>query len=123
MTTLQKRQRSLAKHLEKVQKTPAGFELFIAIHDFVEEVEAHPGLPKLALPSKYSQLKQVHQGLKDTKGHSDSDLGHERYMVIQDLIRIKKKEVSDSNPIWKKRELFRSLSAEVYAVLSASVAE
>lgn len=113
-----KKKADLGAKLEKVVNTPAGFDFYIALHDFVEQVEAHPARAAAVLPAKYTQLKEVHQGIKDTSIKSKEDLGHDRYMVIQDLLRIRNRETSDSNPIWKKREMFRSLSVEVYKIVS-----
>lgn len=113
----------IGKRLDRVAKTPAGFELFVAIHDFVERFEAHASFSRLTLPSKYRYLKEVHQGIKDTGAKPEGDLGHERYMIVQDLIRIKQKDVSDSNPLWKKREALRAVSADVYEILNDFLAE
>jgi hypothetical protein len=117
MKPIAKKTGTLKKKLQKVIETPAGFAFFVAIHDFVEHIELYAS--SAGLPVKYSQLKQIHQGIKDTKVHSEKDLGHERYMTIQDLTRIQKQELSDSNPLWKKREVLRSLSVEVYERIEA----
>jgi hypothetical protein len=61
----------------------------------------------------------VHQGIRDLDAAKAGDLGHERYMTIQDLMRIRKNEVSDNNPLWKKRDLLRRLSNDVYEILIA----
>jgi len=70
------------------------------------------------LPAKYAYLKQIYQGLEDVNTKTDKDLGHARYMTVRDLTRIKREEVSDSNFFWRKRELFRKVTGEVYEVLS-----
>jgi len=38
--------------------------------------------------------------------------------VLGELNRIKNKDVSESNSFWKKRELFRKLTGEIYERLS-----
>jgi len=119
----------LEKKFQKVIKTPAGFDFFVAIHDFVEHIESNSSLssglsPRLKpnreqnIPNKYNHLKQIYQGLEDVNGKSGVDLGHVRYMVLADLNRIKNKEISESNTFWKKRELFRKLTGEIYERLS-----
>jgi len=63
-------------------------------------------------------LKQIYQGLEDANSKSDVDLGHARYMALIELNRIRSKDVSGSNSFWKKRELFRKLTGEIYERLS-----
>ena len=118
---LEQKKRNLSRRFNKVLKTPASFDFFVAIHHFVEQVEACLPIARMKLPPNYKQLRQIYQGVEDTDAAEAGDLGHERYMVIQDLIRIRKEEVSESNPIWKKREVLRSLSVEVYETISASL--
>ena len=119
----------LDKKFQKVIKTPAGFDFFVAIHDFIEHIELNSSLssglsPRLKpnreqnIPNKYNHLKQIYQGLEDVNGKPGVDLGHTRYMVLADLNRIKNKEISESNSFWKKRELFRKLTGEIYERLS-----
>ncbi|OGY97829.1 MAG: hypothetical protein A2855_03040 [Candidatus Liptonbacteria bacterium RIFCSPHIGHO2_01_FULL_57_28] len=114
-----KKKLDLAKKYQKVLQTPAGYSFFVAIHDFVGHIEVDRILSRQSLPAKYGQLKQVYQGLEDTYIRTDADLGHDRYMTIQDLNRIQKEDISDSNPLWKKRELLRSLAGEVFEKLQA----
>ncbi|MBU2037480.1 hypothetical protein KJ866_04785 [Patescibacteria group bacterium] len=119
----------LDKKFQTVIKTPASFDFFVAIHDFVEHIELNSslasGLSSRAkpnreqnIPSKYNHLKQIYQGLEDVNGQPGVDLGHTRYMVRVELDRIKNKDVSESNSFWKKRELFRKLTEEIYERLS-----
>ena len=119
----------LDKKFQKVLKTPAGFDFFTAIHDFIEYIELNPSLSsklssrvksnrELNIPNKYGYLKQIYQGLEDADVKTNADLGHTRYMVIQELNRIRNKDVSESNSFWKKRELFRKLTGEIYEILS-----
>lgn len=118
---------------QKVLKTPAGFAFFVAIHDFIKYIELNSSLTKnlsnrtknnreLNIPSKYSYLKQVYQGLEDANIKSDADLGHARYSVILELNKIRKEDLSENNPFWKKRELFRKLTGEIYERLNAGSA-
>lgn len=110
-----KKKPNLDQKLQKMLKTPASFAFFVAIHDFVEVIEIDKTLSKkLSRDLKYGHLKQIHRGIKDIKLRSTEDLGHERYMVINDLNRIQKEEMSESNSFWKKRELFRKIALEVY---------
>ncbi|MDP3947853.1 MAG: hypothetical protein Q8Q41_04165 [bacterium] len=119
----------LDKKFQKVLKTPASFDFYVAIHDFIEHIELNPSLlgglssrakanRDLNIPNKYSYLKQIYQGLEDADSKSDADLGHARYAVLIELNRIRNKDVSESNSFWKKRELFRKLAGEIYKRLS-----
>ncbi|MFH1978983.1 MAG: hypothetical protein ABII97_01170 [Patescibacteria group bacterium] len=120
----------LDEKFQKILKTSASFDFFIAIHDFVELVESNSSLSKnLApsvgsnqkegIPSKYNYLKKVHQGVKDIRTKTSNDLGHDRYMAILELNKIKNKELSDNNSFWKKRELFRKSTGLIYEKLSS----
>ena len=115
----------LEKKFQKVLKTPASFDFFVAIHDFVKHIELNSALSatvlsnsksnqELNIPVKYSNLKRIYQGLEDANNKSNVDLGHTRYSVIVELNRIQNNDVSDSNSFWKKRELFRKLAGEIY---------
>lgn len=119
----------LDKKFQKVLKTPASFAFFVAIHDFIEHIELNSPLSdslssriklnrELKIPSKYGYLKQIYQGLEDADIKSNTDLGHARYMIIQDLKRIQNENFSESNSFWKKRELFRKLTGEIYERLN-----
>ena len=118
----------LDKKFQKVSKTPASFDFFVAVHDFVEHIEVNSlskGLSQrlkpnreLNIPSKYNYLKQIYQGLEDANTKSNADLGHDRYAVLIELNRIRNKDVSESNSFWKKRELIRKLTGEIYARLN-----
>jgi hypothetical protein len=129
MKLLGKVKNDLDKKFQKVIKTPASFDFFVAIHDFIEHVELNSSLSSILLsstkpnreqniPNKYNHLKQVYQGLEDVNGKPGVDLGHARCMVLVELNRIKNKNVSESNSFWKKRELFRKLTEEIYGRLS-----
>ena len=119
----------LDKKFQKILKTPASFDFFVAIHDFIKHIESNAALSavvlssvkanqELNIPAKYTNLKRIYQGLEDTKNKSSVDLGHTRYAVILELNKIQNKDVSDSNSFWKKRELFRKLAGEIYKRLS-----
>ncbi|MEK7181396.1 MAG: hypothetical protein AAB738_03655 [Patescibacteria group bacterium] len=123
----------LGKKFHRVIETPASFDFFAAIHDFIKHIELNPSLSsglssriksnrELKIPDKYSYLKQIYQGLEDADIVSSVDLGHERYMALQELNRIRNEDVSESNSFWKKRELFRKLVGEIYERLSPDVA-
>lgn len=123
----------LDKKFQKVSKTPAGFDFFVAIHYFVEHIEMNPSLFKnlssfmksnqeLRISGKYDHLKKIYQGIKDINTKSKADLGHERYMTLMDLNKIKNKDVSESNLFWKKREIFRKITVEIYEILSPNQA-
>ena len=133
MKLLKKVKSDLDKKFQKVLKTPASFDFFTAIHDFIEYIELNPSLSsklssrvkfnrELNIPNKYGYLKQIYQGLEDADIKSSADLGHTRYMVIQELNRIRNKDVSESNSFWKKRELFRKLTGEIYEILNPNSA-
>lgn len=124
---------ALEKKFQRVVATPASFDFFVAIHDFVQCIEQNRALSghilrrteinrDRKLPVKYAHLKQIYQGIEDVGGSSRGDLGHERYMTLNDLRRIKNNEESDTNAFWKKRELFRKLTAEVYERLTINLA-
>jgi hypothetical protein len=113
------KKKDLAKKHARVLRTPASFAFYVAIHDFVECVEAVPAPDRRGLPSKYSHLKEVYQGLEDKYIETDEDLGHDRYMAIQDLNRIQEEKVSDANPLWKRREILRTVAGEVFEQLGA----
>lgn len=119
----------LDKKFQKVLHTPASFDFFVAIHDFIEHIELNSSLSdslssrikpnrELKIPNKYSYLKQIYQGLEDADIKSDADLGHARYAAILQLNRIRNKDVSESISFWKKRELFRKLTGEIYKRLN-----
>ncbi|MEK7553189.1 MAG: hypothetical protein AAB504_00645, partial [Patescibacteria group bacterium] len=80
----------LDKKFQKVLKTPASFDFFVAIHDFIKYIELHSSLlnnlssrtklnRELNIPKKYGYLKQIYQGLEDADSKSNVDLGHTRY--------------------------------------------
>ncbi|MDO8516151.1 MAG: hypothetical protein Q7S28_02795 [bacterium] len=133
MAAPKKVKNSLDKKFQKVQNTPASFGLYEAIHDFVEHIEANASLTsaifartkanrELNITGKYAYLKQIYQGLEDANSKSSADLGHSRYAVLIELNRIKNNDVSESLSFWKKREVFRKITAEVYERLHPELA-
>lgn len=129
MKPIKMRESGLDKKFKKVLRTPASFAFFVAIHDFIECIELNSifsaGLSShikinrdLGIPTKYGHLKRIYQGLEDMGSKSNNDLGHERYMVICDLNLIQNDEVSENNSFWKKRELFRKLTIDIYERLN-----
>ena len=135
MKLLQKARKSgLDKKFQKVIKTPASFDFYVAIHDFIDYIESNAPMVKslqsssklnreLKIPDKYNHLRRIHQGLEDADNKSGDDLGHARYAVLIELNRIKNKEASESNSFWKKRELFRKFTSDIYARLNPDAAE
>jgi hypothetical protein len=134
MKSLEKTKSGLDKKFRKILETPASFDFFMAIHDFIEYVELDPMLAggvsgrtkvnrELDIPNRYGYLRQIYQGLEDINTKSSVDLGHVRYGVIKELNRIQNKDVSESVSLWKKRELFRKLAGEVYERLDAHLSE
>ncbi len=119
----------LDKKFKKVISTPASFDFFVAIHDFIEQIEASSRLSNilssrtksnrdLKIPEKYTCLKQIYQGLEDIRISTTADLGHSRYMILEDLKKISNKNFSESNSFWKKREIFRKMTSEIYERLN-----
>jgi len=134
MKALKKRKLDLDKKFQKVLKTPASFDFFVAIHDFIKHIELNPFLSsglsdrlkanrELDIANKYDYLRKIYQGLEDINIKSNIDLGHTRYMVIRELSQIQNKEVSESNSFWRKRELFRKLAGVVYERLNVYLSE
>lgn len=122
----------LDKKFENVVKTPAGFEFFVAIHDFIEHIESDSSYLKiiaskaaanleLKIPAKYDHLKLIYQGLEDANSKSSADLGHSRYAVLIELNKIRDNDVSESNSFWKKREAFRKFATEIYGRLTPTL--
>jgi len=130
METVEKRKLDLDKKFRMVLETPASFHFFVTIHDFIEHIERNPFLSngltsrgktnrELGIADKYDYLRKIYQGIEDINMRSNVDLGHERYMVIRELSKIQDKEVSESNSLWRKRELSRKLTSVVYERLNA----
>jgi len=130
MKSLEKTKSGLDKKFQKVLQTPASFDFFVAVHDFIQYIELNRPLSDIlshrlkanresGIPIKYDYLKQIYQGVEDINSRSNADLGHARYSVIRDLNRIQSKDVSDTNSFWKKREVSRRLTDEVYKRLIA----
>lgn len=128
MVTKDKSKSGLDKKFQKVQETPASFEFFMAIHDFIEYIEGNQAFKKilsaknainseLKISTKYDYLKLIYQGLQDSKTKSDADLGHSRYAVILELNKIKDNDVSNSNSFWKKRDVIRKFATDIYSRL------
>ena len=133
MKTAEKVKSGLDEKFQKISKTPAGFDFFVAIHDFVELIELDKALSKnltsfmkanqeLRISGKYGNLKKIHQGMKDANTKSKADLGHDRMMVLVELNKIKNNDVSENNSFWKKREIFRKVTGEIYEILSPTLA-
>ncbi len=133
MTKSAKNRDNLDKKFQKVLKTPAGFDFFVAIHDFVAHIESSSSLIENLssrtksnrdsnIPTKYNYLKQIYQGLEDIHIETKTDLGHERYMTLGDLNKIRNNNFSESNSFWKKRELFRKMTSEIYERLNLNPA-
>lgn len=133
MKLLEKVKSDLDQKFQKVLRTPASFDFFVAIHDFIEHIELHASLSKILsrsiepnpeqkIPTKYGYLKQIYQGLEDADNTSDADLGHARYMVLVDLNQIRNNNFSESNSFWKKRESFRRFTCEIYERLNPTLA-
>ncbi len=134
MKTLKKSKFDLDKKFQRVLETPASFDFFVAIHDFIKYIELSPSLSfglservkanrELNIKSKYDYLRRVYQGLEDINIKSNNDLGHTRYMVIRELNQIQNKETSESNSFWRKRELFRKLTGLIYERLNVYLSE
>ena len=134
MKTLKKSKSDLDKKFQRVLETPASFDFFVAVHDFIKHIELNPALAlglservkanrELNIRNKYDYLRKIYQGLEDINIQSNSDLGHVRYMVIKELSQIQKKETSESNSFWRKRELFRKLTGLVYERLNVYLVE
>jgi len=134
MKALKKRKSDLDKKFQRVLETPASFDFFVAIHDFIEHIELDPSLSgglserikanrELDIANKYGYLRKIYQGLEDINTKSNIDLGHTRYMVIQELSKIQNKDVSESNSFWRKRELSRKLTGIIYERLNAHLSE
>lgn len=124
-----KAQRDLEKKFQKVLDTPASFDFFVAIHDFIEHIERNSSLSgspsyrtklkrELNVLNKYNYLKQIYQGLEDADTKSTADLGHSRYAVLRELNQIKNNSASESNSFWKRREQLRKLTGEIYELLN-----
>lgn len=121
MALLNKVKTDLDEKFQKVLKTPASFAFFVAIHGFIKHIEINPPLyGKLSreIKNKYKHLREIYQGVEDAGAKQGADLGHARYMIIQDLNKIKNNNLSDNNSFWKKRELFRKLTGEIYERLN-----
>lgn len=129
MKILPKVKLGLEKKYQKVVKTPASFEFFEAVHDFVKFIESNKELannlsPRLKanvalnIPNKYNYLKMIYQGLEDANTETNEDLGHTRYSVLLELKKIRNKDVSESNSFWKRREVARESIGEIYQRLN-----
>ena len=124
----------LDKKLKKVRETPASFPFFVSLHDFVQYVESTPsfavffsgtkkGSRASELSLKYPVLKQVYQGIEDIDIRTTDDLGHDRYVAIRELNLIRKKDLSENNSFWKRRELLRKVAGEVHRTLQSYLSE
>ena len=86
---------ALDKKFKKVAETSASFDLFVAIHDFIQHIELNATLAEglsgrmkinreLNIATKYDYLKQIYQGLEDMGAETKNDLGHARYAVMRE---------------------------------------
>ena len=134
MKTLEQRKSDLKRKFEGVTKTAPSWALFVAIHDFIEHIESDATLVKalsdrikankeLDVATKFSYLKQIHQGLEDLEIKTNADLGHARYSVVRELSHIKGNDVSESNSFWKRREFSKRLASVIYERLDAYLSE
>jgi hypothetical protein len=130
MKTAGNTQTMLDKRFKEVNDAPAGFDFFVSLHNFVGFIEAAPsfaaffagakrGSRAAEIPPKYSVMKQIYQGIEDINAPQNGDIGHDRYTAVRELSAIKKKDVSDSNGFWKRREALRKLAGEIHVTLSA----
>jgi len=124
-----KTQRGLDEKFRDILNSSDGFVFFVKIHDFIGYIEARSSLAailtertksnrELKISSKYESLKQVYQGVEDTKDRPRGDLGHERYMIIGDLNKIRHKEYSENIAFWKKREGYKKFAQDIYNALT-----
>ena len=101
-----------------VAEVPFGFDFFVAIHDLVKKVESHPSFSHITMPPKYTHFRQIYQGIEDLRNPSLADIGHERNMIVQDLLRIRDHHtMTDGNPVWRKRELLRRFAGDIHKLL------
>src|SRR5581483_1678879 len=120
---------ALTSKFERVKNTPAGFDFFVSIHDFIQYIESTPSFDvflkgekaarRKEMPIKYFVLRQIYQGIEDVDVVTKNDLGHDRYVAIRELGLIRKQETSESNSLWKRREMARKLIGEIYKTLDA----
>lgn len=124
----------LNRKLKVVRETPASFPFFVSLHDFVQYIESTPsfavffssakkGSRASELSPKYFIMKQVYRGIEDMDLRTTDDLGHDRYVAIRELGRIRNKEVSESNSFWKRRELLRKMAGEIHKTLCGYLSE
>ena len=76
MKSLEKTKSGLDKKFQKVLQTPASFDFFVAVHDFIQYIELNRPLSDIlshrlkanresGIPIKYDYLKQIYQGVED----------------------------------------------------------
>ncbi len=133
MKEVAKTKSALDKKLKKISETPASFNFYVCLHDFVEHIESTrsfdvffsptKGKRSAEIPKKYSVLKQIHQGIKDVNSPTSSDIGHDRYVALRELSLIQKQNVSENNSFWRHRESFRKLASDIHRTLSAYLTE
>ena len=128
MERASKAKEALHRKFNKVKETAAGFDFYVSIHDFIDFIESDASFSVFLgekakrgaeIPPKYFYLKQIYQGIEDIDEKTTADLGHDRYVAIRELGLIRRNDLSESNSFWKRRELFRKLSGEVYKILDA----
>ncbi|MBI5220268.1 MAG: hypothetical protein HY978_00320 [Candidatus Liptonbacteria bacterium] len=133
MKSAAKTKAALDQKLKKISETPASFNFYVCLHDFVEHIESTrsfdvffsptKGRRAAEIPKKYAVLKQIHQGIKDVKSPTSSDVGHDRYVAIRELSLIRKQDLSENNSFWRNRESFRKLASDIHRTLSAYLSE
>ncbi|MGC9968397.1 MAG: hypothetical protein ABSC29_01535 [Minisyncoccia bacterium] len=133
MGSAEKTKLALDRKFKGICETPAGFNFFVSLHDFVQYIEATPsfgvffrgtkGSRASEIPQKYSILKQIYQGIEDIDVRTTNDLGHDRYVAIRELSLIRNKDVSDNNPFWKRRESLRKLAGDIHKTLHGYLSE
>lgn len=134
MTAAEKVKSVLDRKLKEVRETPASFPFFVSLHDFVQYIESTPsfavffsgvkrGSRASELSPKYFVMKQVYQGIEDIDVRTTDDLGHDRYVAIRELNLIRKKDVSENNSFWKRRELLRKVAGETHRTLQSYLSE
>ena len=119
--------------MKGIRETPASFNFFVSLHDFVQYIESTPsfkiffrsakGGRASEIPQKYSILRQIYQGIEDIDIRTTNDLGHDRYVAIRELSLIRSKDVSENNSFWKRRESLRKLAGEIHKTLYSYLSE
>ncbi len=128
MTEIESVKLALDRKMRHVRETPASLSFFVALHDFVKYIESAPSLTVFfsgskkasrakEMGSRYLVMRRVYQGIEDLDVRSKTDLGHDRYVTINELNLIRNNEFSDNNSLWKHRELLRRAAGEIHKTL------